>query len=97
MEGWAAQLAQETRATPPIFRVCTSQWIGENPASDIKAPKVQLRPTLPFTREEVIKTLAALEAYGKSAGVKNAQRIRIRSGAKVQRPKDQRRRAIEYG
>jgi integrase/recombinase XerD len=76
MEGWAARLAQETRATPPIFRICTSQWIGENPASDIKAPKVQLRPTLPFTREEVIKTLAALEAYGKSAGVKNAQRLR---------------------
>jgi integrase/recombinase XerD len=52
------------------------KWVGENPASDIKAPKVAVRPTLPFTREEVIKTLAALEAYGKSAGAKNAQRLR---------------------
>jgi integrase/recombinase XerD len=52
------------------------KWVGENPASDIKAPRVPLRPTLPFTREEVIKTLAALEAYGESAGLKNAQRLR---------------------
>lgn len=52
------------------------KWVGENPASDIKAPRVPLRPTLPFTREEVIKMLAALEAYEKSAGVKNAQRLR---------------------
>jgi integrase/recombinase XerD len=52
------------------------KWVSENPASDIKAPKVSLRPTLPFTREEVIKTLAALEAYGESAGLKNAQRLR---------------------
>jgi integrase len=53
---------------------------------------------LPFTREEVIKTLAALEAYGKSAGVKNAQRLRafvlvlrysgIRIGDAVQLSKD---------
>jgi len=52
------------------------KWVGENPASDIEAPRVPLRPTLPFTREEVIKTLAGLAAYGKSAGVKNAQRLR---------------------
>jgi site-specific recombinase XerD len=52
------------------------KWVNENPTLDIKAPKIALRPTLPFTREEVIKTMAALEAYGKSAGVKNAQRLR---------------------
>ena len=52
------------------------KWVSENPASDIKAPKVLQRPTLPFTREEVIKTLAALQAYGESAGLKNAQRLR---------------------
>jgi integrase len=52
------------------------KWVSENPACDIKAPRVATNPTLPFTREEVIKTLAALDVYGESAGVKNAQRLR---------------------
>jgi hypothetical protein len=32
-------------------------------------PKVGHRPTLPFSREEMLKILAAFEAYGKSAGL----------------------------
>jgi integrase/recombinase XerD len=52
------------------------KWVMDNPAVELKAPKAQLRPSLPFTREEIIKTLAALDAYGKSAGVKNAHRLR---------------------
>ena len=31
---------------------------------------------MPFTREEMIRNLAALEPYGKSAGILNAQRLR---------------------
>jgi hypothetical protein len=31
---------------------------------------------MPFMWEEVIRILAALEAYGKSAGIRNAQRLR---------------------
>jgi integrase/recombinase XerD len=51
-------------------------WIKRNPAIDLKAPKVPIKPTLPFTREEMIRILAALAPYSKSAGVKNAQRLR---------------------
>jgi site-specific recombinase XerD len=51
-------------------------WIKRNPAIDLKAPKVPIKPTLPFTREEMIRILAALTDYSKSAGVKNAQRLR---------------------
>ena len=52
------------------------KWINGNPALELKAPKVSLCPTLPFTNEEMIRILAALDLYGKSAGVRNAQRLR---------------------
>jgi integrase/recombinase XerD len=50
-------------------------WIKRNPAMDLKAPKVPIKPTLPFTREEMIRILAALTPYGKTAGARNAQRL----------------------
>jgi integrase/recombinase XerD len=52
------------------------KWIEHNPAIELKAPKVQNKPTMPFTREEMIRILVALEPYGKSAGIRNAQRLR---------------------
>lgn len=52
------------------------KWIETNPAIDLKAPKVANKPTLPFTREEMISILTALGPYGKSAGLRNAQRLR---------------------
>jgi len=52
------------------------KWVSDNPASELKAPKVPIRPTMPFTREEVVRALSALEPYGKSAGLRNAQRLR---------------------
>jgi len=52
------------------------KWIEHNPATDLKAPKVANKPTMPFTREEMIRILTALEPYGKSAGIRNAQRLR---------------------
>jgi integrase/recombinase XerD len=52
------------------------EWIKSNPAVDLKAPKVPNLPTLPFTQEEMIQILAALGAYGESAGLRNAQRLR---------------------
>lgn len=56
--------------------VQTRKRIDGNPASDLKAPRVKDKPTLPFTQEEMIRILAALEPYGKSAGIRNAQRLR---------------------
>jgi integrase len=52
------------------------KWVTENPAADLKAPKISLRPTMPFTREEMIRILAALETYSHTAGAPNAQRLR---------------------
>jgi len=52
------------------------KWIDDNPATELKAPKVPNKPTMPFTREEMIRIFAALEPYGKSAGVRNARRLR---------------------
>ena len=43
------------------------KWIDDNPATELKAPKVPNKPTMPFTREEMIRIFAALEPYGKSA------------------------------
>jgi len=43
------------------------KWIDNNPATELKAPKVPNKPTMPFTREEMIRILTALEPYGKSA------------------------------
>jgi integrase/recombinase XerD len=52
------------------------KWIDDNPATELKAPKVPNKPTMPFTREEMIRILAALEPYGRSAGARNARRLR---------------------
>jgi len=52
------------------------KWIDDNPATELKAPKVPNKPTMPFTREEMIRIFAALEPYGKSAGARNARRPR---------------------
>jgi len=55
------------------------KWVSENPASDLKAPKVTLCPTLPFSREEMVKILAAIDDYKEefpTRGAENARRIR---------------------
>jgi integrase len=52
------------------------KWIDHNPALELKSPKIQNKPTMPFTREEIVRILTALEPYGKSAGIRNAQRLR---------------------
>ncbi len=52
------------------------KWIDCNPAMDLKAPKVPNKPTLPFTRDEMISILTALGPYGKSAGIRNSQRLK---------------------
>ena len=54
------------------------KWIPENPASDLKAPKITLCPTLPFTHEEMLRILAAINKYKNefpSRGSENARRM----------------------
>jgi integrase/recombinase XerD len=55
------------------------RWLAENPALDLKAPKVTLCPTLPFSRDEVVRILAATDQYKAempSHGIENGRRIR---------------------
>jgi integrase len=55
-------------------------WVDENPARKLKGPKVPLRPTLPFTREEMVRILEALDPYIERTadrGKDNARRLRI--------------------
>jgi hypothetical protein len=39
------------------------KWVSDNPASDLKAPKITLCPTMPYTREEMMRILAAIDKY----------------------------------
>jgi integrase/recombinase XerD len=55
------------------------KWVPENPALDLKAPKVTLCPTLPFDRDEMVRILTATDQYKEempSHGVENGRRIR---------------------
>jgi integrase/recombinase XerD len=56
-----------------------SGWIADNPALKLKNPIVTQPPTLPFTREEMMRILAACEQYPDNygrTGQANAQRLR---------------------
>ena len=60
-----------------FLRFCERRkWIGNNPATDLKAPKIQNKPTMPFTHAEILKILAAFNKYADRAGVANAQRLK---------------------
>jgi site-specific recombinase XerD len=55
------------------------KWIPDNPASDLRAPRVTLCPTMPFTHPEMLRILAAIEKYKDEfpdRGAENARRIR---------------------
>src|SRR2546430_459242 len=46
------------------FRLCTgAKWVTENPTAAMRAPKVDTPPTMPFTDDEVAKTLDAARAF----------------------------------
>lgn len=54
-------------------------WISVNPASEIKSPKVTTRPTLPFTRDEMMGILTAIAEWieeCQTPGRANARRLR---------------------
>jgi integrase len=60
-----------------FLRFCERRkWIDTNPATYMKAPKVTNCPTLPFTREEMMKILVALDEYANRAGAACGQRLR---------------------
>ena len=47
-----------------FFRfVVSNGWIVANPTTGLKNPKVSMRPTLPFSQDEMAKILAGIHAY----------------------------------
>jgi integrase/recombinase XerD len=76
----ARSSAKKLERLRAFFRFAQDRkWVQENPTSKLKSPKVSLCPTLPFTREEVVKILAAIETYTDempSTGMDNARRMR---------------------
>jgi integrase/recombinase XerD len=55
------------------------EWVAKNPASDLKAPRVTLCPTMPYTREVMMRILAATAKYRdevSARGKGNALRLR---------------------
>jgi len=53
------------------------RWVSENPAKNLRLPKVKDRPTLPFPSDEMVKIFATLDGnYAKRAGLRNAQRLK---------------------
>ena len=66
-----------------FFRfVHESKWLDENPARKLESPKVNPRPTMPYTPDQVADILIACAQYGntcrggKYRGPENARRIR---------------------
>jgi integrase/recombinase XerD len=63
-----------------FFRFAVKRnWLAESPVSELKAPKVSIKPTLPFSQEEMGRILAAVDAYSQEApanGRENAHRLR---------------------
>lgn len=55
-------------------------WIAENPARLLKSPKVSCPPTMPFTRDEMVKILAACNKYSDNYGrTEQANAVRLRA------------------
>jgi integrase/recombinase XerD len=71
---------KKLEAMKAFFRFCwESGWILQNPAGKLKAPRTMEPPTMPFSREEINRTLVACDDYGAGrgkAGRANAQRLR---------------------
>ena len=50
-------------------------WIPDNPARKLKLPKIVVWPTMPFTSEEMVAILSALDNCGQE-GSRNRRRMR---------------------
>lgn len=71
---------KKLEAMKAFFRFCwESGWLSNNPAAKLKAPRTMDPPTLPFSRAEQARILAACEKYSGGRGQigrSNARRLR---------------------
>lgn len=73
---YAAKNLERLRA---FFRFCVhGDWMPKNPASAVKAPKTSAAPTLPFTKDEVQRILAACDEH-------DGNQVRLRAFVLVMR------------
>ena len=69
-----------------FFRFCLGRkWIDNNPVAALKPPKVDDRPTLPFTPEQMEKILWACELFSTGGRYRSNNRKRIRAMVLLQR------------
>lgn len=59
----------------------TRKWISENPATDLKAPRPDRMPTMPFTSEELARILSACDSLDPKGA--NPERSRARARALI--------------
>src|SRR5712692_9113082 len=55
------------------------EWVPKNPACDLQAPKITLCPTMPYTHQEMLRILAAIDKYKDEfpgRGAENARKMR---------------------
>jgi integrase len=75
---FSAQKKLESLRT--FFRFAQANgWIADNPAAKLESPATRRPQILPFTREDMMRILAACDAYGDHygrAGWENARRLR---------------------
>jgi site-specific recombinase XerD len=81
--GWkdaALSASKKLERLKAFFRFALKRkWITESPVSDLKAPWVSLKPTMPFTHEEMGQILGAVDIYCQKTsanGRENARRLR---------------------
>lgn len=80
-EGSAISRDKKLERLKAFFRAAhIRHWVDEDPAAPMQGPKAILRPTLPFTREEMARILAATTAYpDKSGKLGRPNAIRLRA------------------
>ena len=81
--GWkdgALSASKKLERLKAFFRFAMKRkWISESPVSDLKAPKISLKPTMPLTHEEMSRILEAVDVYCRKTsanGRENARRLR---------------------
>jgi integrase/recombinase XerD len=81
--GWkdgARSSAKKLERLRRFFRFAQERdWVAKNPAAGIRAPKVTLCPTMPYTPAEMLRILAAIDKYRDAfpaRGRENALRLR---------------------
>lgn len=79
----ASTSGKELETIRAFFRFCAHRkWCAENPARDLKAPKADVMPTMPFTSEEITAILDACERID-NQNPREIPRARLRARALV--------------